>query len=286
MNNNNYKNCCNCNDTSTPKSPEIFDSIHPYGWNIIPYPGEYLFPQPEERNASSWPTCFLTKKDNLFYGLGACPLNFPIKEADLVFDFKKEFEYIYNISKFLTPKEIELAHYWGYGPPSKQFTPILDILITTYKVPACRAQRMHYILHAALNDACVVCWHYKYAFNVVRPVQYNPLFKPVLATPRHPSYPAGHSVMAGCMVSILTYFFPSEAEKLYNLGVECSVSRLYGGVHYKPDCDEGFVLGEFIGNTIIDIVSKDINSNHSKIDYQYNEFLDAPIIPDTSKQYI
>ncbi|MGL5067152.1 MAG: vanadium-dependent haloperoxidase [Sarcina sp.] len=282
--NNSYKTCCNRGDTTD--KPEIFCSINPYSWDKIPYPNEYLSPQGEEINASTWPTSFLTKKDNLFYGNTDKPLNFPIKEPDMIFNFKKEFDYIYNISKFLTPKEIEIAHYWGYGPPSKQFIPIADILITTYKVPACRAQRILYILNAALNDSCIVCWHYKYAFNIIRPIQYNPLFKPVLTTPRHPSYPAGHSVMSGCMVTILSYFFPSEKEKLYNLGIECSSSRLYAGVHYKADCDEGFILGEFIGNSILDITSCDINGHHSKVDYQYTEFKDAPIIPDTSKQYI
>lgn len=283
---NTYKSHCNCNGNETCENPEIFTSINPYGWDMIPYPCEYLFPQPEERQADSWPTSFLKKKGDYFYGLSDNPLNFPIKEPDMIFNFQKEFDYICNISKFLTPKEIEIAKYWGFGPPSKQFTPIADILITTYKVPACRAHRILYILQAALNDACVICWHYKFKFNVIRPVQYNPLFKPALTTPRHPSYPAGHSVMGACMAAILSYFFPAEKEKLYDLALECSTSRLYAGVHYKADCDEGFALGDFIGKTIAEMVSLDINSNHSKIDYQYTEFKDAPIIPDTSKQYI
>ena len=117
-------------------------------------------------------------------------------------------------------------------------------------------------------------------------MQYNPLFKAVLPTPRHPSYPAGHSVLAGCTSAILSHFFPFEKEKIYKLGLECSVSRLYAGVHYKADCDEGFTLGEFIGKQIADVTFKDINSNHARIDYQYTEFKDAPIFPDTSKQYI
>lgn len=284
---NNYKPQCNCGGNDPCENPELFTSINPYGWNTIPYPYEYLYPQPEEKQANSWPTCFLTRKGNSFYGLSQdTPLNFPIKEPDMIFNFKKEFDYIYNISKFLTPKEIELAHYWGYGPPVKQFTPIADILITTYKVPACRAQRILYILNGALNDACTVCWHYKYTFNVIRPVQYNPLFKPILTTPKHPSYPAGHSVLAGCMAAILAYFFPAEKQKIYDLALECSISRLYAGVHYKLDCDEGFILGEFIGKTITEMACLDINGNHSKIDYQYTEFKDAPITPDTSKQYI
>ncbi|MGL4451637.1 MAG: vanadium-dependent haloperoxidase [Sarcina sp.] len=283
---NNCKNHSNHNLNENSEILELFPSINPYGWNLIPYPCEYLFPQPEESQANSWRTSFLQKNENHFYGLSNTPLNFPIKEPDMIFNFKEEFDYIYNISKFLTPKEIEIAKYWGYGPPSKQLMPIVDILITTYKVPACRAQRILYILNGALNDACIVCWHYKYLFNVIRPVQYNPLFKPILQTPKHPSYPAGHAVLAGCMFAILTYFFPAEKEKLYDLALECSNSRLYAGVHYKADCDQGLTLGEFIGKTIIDIVDLDINNNHSKIDYQYTEFKDAPIFPDTSKQYI
>ena len=277
---------CNCNYDNSFENNKSKMYIDPYGWDKICYPNENLYPQPEEKYAWSWPTCFLKKDGDNFYTLSNKPLNFPIKEADLAFNFEKEFDYILNISKHIRTKQIEVAKYWSYGPPIKQFIPIADILITTYKVTACRAQRIQYILNGALNDACAICWHYKYKYNVIRPVQYNPLFKTIVNTPRHPSYPAGHSVLAGCMAAILSYFFPCEEEKIYNLALECSVSRLYAGVHYKADCDEGFKLGEFIGNSVIEMTNLDINNNHAQIDYQYSDFKDAKIIPDTSRQYI
>ncbi len=55
--------------------------------------------------------------------------------------------------KHLTPNQVLIAKYWGTGPPTKQWTPIIDILIDTYGINAPRAAR---ILGAALAEECTV----------------------------------------------------------------------------------------------------------------------------------
>ncbi|MGL4912047.1 MAG: phosphatase PAP2 family protein, partial [Romboutsia sp.] len=119
-----------------------------------------------------------------------------------------------------------------------------------------------------------------------RPCQYNECFRTVLCTPMHPSYPSGHSASAGCMAEILSFFFPGEREKLFMLARQCSYSRLYAGVHFKADCDEGINLGVSIAKAIIEYTSKQTDCYDNLIDKQYTNYKDANIIPINLTQYI
>ena len=255
-------------------------------WSELSYAKEYRVPFGEEPLAYSWPLCFLKRDGHLFTTLKGKPVPLPIKEPDMNFELPKQFLELVHIQNNLTPEQIEIAKYWGDGPPSKQFMPIADILIDTYGVSACRATRILYILNGALNDTCNITWYLKYKFDVLRPNQFNQSFKTLICTPRHPSYPAGHSTMAGCMCEILAYFFPAEREKLEFLAEECSVSRLYGGVHYRADCDEGVILGKSIAKAILKELKNDLNAEGLLVDQPYTEFKDANIIPETHTQYI
>ena len=255
-------------------------------WSELSYAGEWRTPFGEEPLAHSWRLCFLTREGNLFKTSEGKVLPLDIKEPDMNFGLRKQFLELVNIQKNLTANQIAIAKYWGDGPPSKQFMPIADILIDTYGVSACRAARILYVLNGALNDTCNVTWYLKYKFDVLRPNQYSQHFKTLLCTPRHPSYPAGHSAMAGCMCEILAYYFPAEREKLEFLAEECSISRIYAGVHYSADCDEGVALGKSVARAIIEDLKHDINAEGLVVDRPYTEFKDADIFPKDYKQYI
>ena len=55
----------------------------------------------------------------------------------------------------------------------------------------------------------------------------------------------------GCAEVILSYFFPPESARLKNIMEQCAQSRLYAGVHFKVDNDEGLRLGGQIGGGIV-----------------------------------
>lgn len=61
--------------------------------------------------------------------------------------------------------------------------------------------------------------------------------------------------MACCAEIILGYFFPPEKPRLQELAEECAeecaVSRLYAGVHFPVDNDEGLRLGRQIGHLAV-----------------------------------
>ncbi|HEV8472147.1 MAG TPA: hypothetical protein VGR82_05150, partial [Methylomirabilota bacterium] len=46
---------------------------------------------------------------------------------------------------------------------------------------------------------------------------------------------------------VLGHFFPAEREALARMAQDASDSRVYAGLHYAFDCEEGLVLGRAVG---------------------------------------
>jgi len=106
-------------------------------------------------------------------------------------------------------------------------------------------------------------------------------------SPLHPTYPAGHAVMAGAAVTMLKAFFngdfvipnpvmPSEDGKallpytgpaltiegeLNKLGSNISLGRDVAGVHFRTDGDLGMALGEEYAITVLRELVKTYNEN-------------------------
>ena len=130
----------------------------------------------------------------------------------------------------------------------------------------------HTLVAITLHDAFIACWDEKYRSNRIRPetVINNHLdrsWKPVLQTPPFPEYVSGHSVASSASGIVLTavfgedYFFSDDVEVEYGLPVrkfrsfkqaaeEASISRLYGGIHFRDAIDQGIWQGKEIGTLI------------------------------------
>ncbi|HYG64990.1 MAG TPA: vanadium-dependent haloperoxidase [Thermoanaerobaculia bacterium] len=74
---------------------------------------------------------------------------------------------------------------------------------------------------------------------------------PSPGTPRHPSYPSGHSTYAGAASEILSYFFPDYSGELTKLADNTGMGRLWAGIHYRSDHIEGMKLGRCVARLII-----------------------------------
>jgi hypothetical protein len=75
---------------------------------------------------------------------------------------------------------------------------------------------------------------------------------PSPGTPRHPSYPSGHSVTYAAGAELLTYFFPDRAAELNQLADNAGMARLWAGVHYRSDHEQGMALGRAVGRKVIE----------------------------------
>jgi hypothetical protein len=47
---------------------------------------------------------------------------------------------------------------------------------------------------------------------------------------------------------VLGYIIPARAQAYNDMAKEASVSRIYGGIHYRSDCEVGIVTGNKVGS--------------------------------------
>jgi membrane-associated phospholipid phosphatase len=135
----------------------------------------------------------------------------------------------------------------------------------------------------ALNDASVSCWNSKFYYNVERPVSYiNKFINPtwnvasltstgfLKSTPSFPAYPSGHSTFGAAAAEALTSVFgrdvamtdrchegrtdfngkPRSFHIFYEMAEENAYSRIWLGVHWRMDCEEGVRLGYLVGRRV------------------------------------
>ncbi len=124
----------------------------------------------------------------------------------------------------------------------------------------------------ALADGFLAAWEEKYRSARIRPETVinkyvDEQWTPLLQTPPFPEYPSGHSVISGAAATALTHVFgegfafADSSEIGYGLPVrsftsfqqaadEASISRLYGGIHYRQALDEGLKSGRQVGAAV------------------------------------
>jgi hypothetical protein len=125
----------------------------------------------------------------------------------------------------------------------------------------------------ALFDGFISCWDEKYRSNYVRPETIiNTLldqeWRPYIQTPPFPSYTSGHSTISAAAAEVMTEFFGDrlsftdtsllefgianrEIKSFRDAAQEASISRLYGGIHYRFDLDEGNTAGRKLGEHVV-----------------------------------
>ena len=124
----------------------------------------------------------------------------------------------------------------------------------------------------AVCDSFVACWSTKYRYNLLRPVTYlqrliDPAWLPLLATPPFPEHTSGHSVQSGAAFAVLTDLFgdayafedhthdsrglaPRRFASFTAAAEEAAISRLYGGIHFRPAIQLGLEQGRCIAGAV------------------------------------
>ena len=124
----------------------------------------------------------------------------------------------------------------------------------------------------ALYDAFISCWDEKFRSNYVRPeTEINKIdenWHPYIQTPPFPSYTSGHATNSAAAAEIMTRWFGDNLSftdtSLLEFGIknreiksfrgaaqEAAMSRLYGGIHYRFDNDNGAIAGKKLGEFIV-----------------------------------
>ncbi|MEG2338769.1 MAG: phosphatase PAP2 family protein [Clostridium sp.] len=252
-----------------------------FRWDEIPYPGEAFGPKGEGEDGGSWPLKFFTRGENgdFFDSLGN-KVAFEIETPRDTMDFRgKQVNSLRKAYNTLTEDQKALATYWDSENVILLHFKNVITLLRTYKASAMDTARILSIMGDGFNDAMAIAFYYKYKFQIPRGVQLDPELKTFLKTSYDPSYPVGHGVISGMAEIVLSFFFPGEAEKLKKIALYASLSRVYGGIHYPIDVEQGLRLGRHIGRVIIESIKNESSEYGNSINNIYTEYKDAKISP-------
>lgn len=208
--------------------------------------------------------------------------------------FYEETMEVYDAVKNAGKEEIEIANFWDCNPyklnvtghimhATKKITPgghwigIARIAAMDTKADYVKTAYTYAMTSIALFDGFISCWDEKYRSNLIRPEtvineHIDEEWLPILQTPPFPEYTSGHSVISAAAATALTdiygddFAFKDDTEIEFGLAArsfqsfnqaseEAAVSRLYGGIHYRPAIDNGITQGRKLGNFILDQIN-------------------------------
>jgi hypothetical protein len=160
-----------------------------------------------------------------------------------------------------TREELAIANFWADGPgtptPPGHWNYIALPYIRKAGFSEVRAARALALLNMALHDAAVVCWDTKYFYFNPRPSQMDPELRTTIGLPNFPSYTSGHSTFSGAAAEVLSYLFPGGTAEFERQKEEASISRLYGGIHYRSDLEVGKAHGQRVGGYTVSFARTD-----------------------------
>jgi hypothetical protein len=160
----------------------------------------------------------------------------------------------------LTRERLAIVHKWAdgagtYTPPG-HWNDIAAEFVRDANFSEVRAARAFALLNMVEHNAAVACWDTKYFYFNARPSQLNPAIKTGTGIPNFPAYVSGHSTFSGAAAELLSYLFPQDEADFRAMADEASMSRLYGGIHYRKDCEMGIQLGTDVAEHIIETFAK------------------------------
>lgn len=177
----------------------------------------------------------------------------PLVKSDAMDKEKKE---VYDMIANPTREKTRIVHFWAdgvgtYTPPGHWDAIAAEDFITK-NFSEVRWARNLALLNMSLMDAGIVCWDTKYYYYNPRPTQLDPKIKTITGIPNFPSYISGHSTFSGAAAEVLGYIIPEKATQYLDMANEASMSRLYGGIHYRSDCEVGLVVGKSVGHYAVE----------------------------------
>ena len=257
-------------------------------------PGKWRPTPPDYLDGVEW--CWNTMKplvlDTCSQFMPARP---PVYSTDTNSVFYKELKEVYAIGKNLTDEEKTIARYWDDNPfviehsghmmfGNKKITPgghwmgIAAIAALQSKADIVKSAEGYALTAIALYDAFVSCWDEKYRSNVERPVTVinetmDKSWVPFLQTPPFPEYTSGHSTITASAAVVLAHLYGDkfafqDTSDLRYIGMqrhfnsfqeaaaEASISRVYGGIHYRNSVDMGAEAGKKVGAYVIQKIFK------------------------------
>jgi hypothetical protein len=184
-----------------------------------------------------------------------------------------------------TLDQSNIAQFWagqaGTSTPIGHWNKIAQTVAESQDNTIEENARMFALLGIAQADALIASWDNKYHYSYWRPVtaireaatdgnpdtSSDPNWASFITTPNHPSYIGAHGTVSGASGAVLADFFgtdnisfTSSAEgfsvpdrtftSFSQAATEAANSRLYGGIHWDFDNQDGLAGGRALGHHV------------------------------------
>lgn len=213
--------------------------------------------------------------------LPAPPTPFSASAGTPFYNMVKE---VYDVSQSLTDEQKAVATFWDDAPNGKYVTAfghwfsIFKQVLADDNPSLIKAADAYLRLGISMHDAAVDCWKAKYTYHLLRPVTYIrkhmgfSTWTPFISTPPHPEYSAAHATLSAAAAYALesvfgpTYAFtdhtydalgmsPRSFASFEAAGAEAGLSRLFGGIHYRPSIQAGNTQGKKVAEHVNNLLN-------------------------------
>lgn len=210
----------------------------------------------------------------------AVELNMPFSTEETSAFYAQAVE-VMETGMALTQEQKDTAEFWvdtpgQTGTPAGHWVQIENQLVDQLDLTLDRAAGMYALVGIALADSFISCWSLKYQVLLLRPESYikqyvRQSWSPYIATPGFPAYPSGHSVVSGAAATVLTDLFgvvyftdashtdrglaPRSFTSFVAAANEAAISRLYGGIHFRVDIENGLIQGNCVGRSVVNRIA-------------------------------
>lgn len=180
-----------------------------------------------------------------------------------------------------TADQTDFALFWNPGNPPDFWDPVATALAQKHHFSLLQTARLLAQMNMAMSDAIIGCWDAKYTYASWRPItairladtdgnpdtQVDPTWTPLLVTPPFPGYPSAHSCASGAAVRVLSHYFgektaisvtndalPGQMRTFPTFSAaldEVANARVFGGIHFRTDCNAGQTLGSSVGEYVL-----------------------------------
>ena len=170
-------------------------------------------------------------------------------------EFNAALQEVRALSDGLTAAQLAIAQFWSPNGPAYMNGIAADMIVSHHSSEL-EAARVLAVANMAGFDVLNACFDAKFAYYLIRPSQADPMIKLPVGLPNHPSYPSGHSCITSAYATVLASAFPDERDRLEAMIVEAGLSRMYGGLHYRFDCEVGQTLGRQVADYVMRVTAR------------------------------